>query len=229
MTYFGGYRTVAEHYAHLDSVATTYPNLTTVYDYGDSWRKVNNLPNGHDLRVMCITNKQAGDCALNPNSTKPRFLLVAAIHARELTTAEMAWRWIDYLTQNYNVDADVTALLDYNEIWVVPTLNPDGRQIVELGGNNPYTQRKNARDTGACSYPPTSSSQDGVDLNRNASTDNWGGAGTSASVCNLTYKGASAASEPEQQAFETLAAQLFPDTKGPGRNDPADVKPKARS
>jgi murein tripeptide amidase MpaA len=228
MTYYGGYRTVAEHYAHLDSVASSYPGLVSVYDYGDSWRKINSLPNGHDLRVMCITNKSSsgGDCSLNLGNTKPRFLMVAAIHARELTTAEMAWRWIDYLVQNYNVDADVTTLLDHNELWVVPTLNPDGRQIVELGGNNPYTQRKNARDTGNCSYPPTSSSQDGVDLNRNASTDNYGGAGTSTAVCNLTYRGAGPASEPEQAAFETLAAQLFPDTKGPGRNDPAATNTK---
>lgn len=221
LTYFGGYRTVAEHYAHLDSVASTYPNLATVVDYGDSWRKANGIANGDDLKAICITSKQTGDCALNPNSAKPRFLLIAALHARELSTAEMAWRWIDYLTQNYNVDPDVTMLLDYNEIWVIPVANPDGRTIVESGGNAPYLQRKNARDTGNCANPPTSSNQDGVDLNRNASTDNYGGAGTTTSVCAQTYRGTGPASEPEEQFLETLFTQLFPDTKGPGRNDPA--------
>lgn len=225
-TYYSGYRTVAEHYAHLDQTVASYPNLATQYDYGDSWRKTNAIANGHDLRVICLTNKQPGDCALNPNSAKPRFLLMAAIHARELTTSEMAWRWIDYLTQNYNVDADVTMLLDNAEMWVIPVVNPDGRQIVETGGNSPYLQRKNARDTGACANPPTSSNQDGVDLNRNASTDNYGGAGTSTSVCTQTYRGTGPASEPEEQAMETLFTQLFPDTKGPARTDPASANTK---
>ena len=65
------------------------------------------------------------------------------------------------------------------------------------------------------------SSQTGVDLNRNASTANWGGLGTSANPCDQTFKGASAASEPEQQGLQTLLSQLFADAKGPGRNDPA--------
>ncbi|MEO6062469.1 MAG: M14 family zinc carboxypeptidase [Thermoflexales bacterium] len=225
-TYYGGYRTVAEHYAHLDQVVAAYPALAAQIDYGDSWRKANGLANGHDLRAICITNRQPGDCALNPNSAKPRFLLMAEIHARELTTSEMAWRWIDYLTQNYNVDADVTMLLDSTELWVIPLVNPDGRQIVETGGSSPYLQRKNARDTGACSNPPTASNQDGVDLNRNASTDNYGGAGTSTSVCTQTYRGTGPASEPEEQAMESLFAQLFQDTKGPARTDPAAANTK---
>jgi hypothetical protein len=222
MTYYGGYRTVVEHNQHLDAVVANYPALARVFDYGDSWRKVNNIPNGNDLRAICITANAAGNCALTPAGSKPRFLLMAAIHARELTTAEVAYRWIDYLTQNYNVDADVTWLLDNNEMWVVPVVNPDGRLIVESGGNNPYTQRKNANTSlGNCSNPPTSSSQYGVDLNRNASTDNYGGAGTSTNPCSLTYRGVSAASEPEEFYLETLFQQLFADTKGPNRNDPA--------
>jgi hypothetical protein len=225
MTYYGGYRTVVEHYAHLDSVATAYPNLTTVFDYGDSYRKVNGIANGHDLKVICITNKATGDCVLNLSSAKPRFLVVAAIHARELTVAEVAYRYIDYLTQNYNVDADITALLDHNEVWVAPLLNPDGRFIVEQGGNSPYLQRKNARPTGNCANPPTSSNQNGVDLNRNANFK-WGGLGSTTSVCAQTYRGTAAASEPEQQALEALMANLFPDQRGPADTDPAPSNTK---
>ena len=165
-TYYGGYRTVTEHYAHLDQVAAAYPTLAKVINYGSSWRKVN-TQSGNDLKAICITSNAQSNCALSPNSTKPRFLLIAAIHARELTTAEIAWRWIDYLTQNYGTDADVTWLLDSQEFWVVPVVNPDGRQIVESGGNNPYLQRKNANNTlGNCANPPTASNQFGVDLNR---------------------------------------------------------------
>jgi carboxypeptidase T len=210
-TFDGGYRTVTDHYAHLDTVAATYPGLATVVDYGDSWRKVNNKPGANDLRAICITKKQAGDCTLNPNSAKPRAVLMAAIHARELTTAELAYRYIDELVTKYGTDADITVLLDNTEVWIVPVANPDGRNIVESGGNAPYLQRKNANDTaGACSNPPTASNQFGVDLNRNASYQ-WGQGGSSALPCDQTYKGTSAASEPEQQALQQLFTNLWPD------------------
>lgn len=222
-TFFGGYRTVTEHYAKMDALAVSHPHLVTVVDYGDSWRKLNSLPNGHDLRAICITAKQAGDCALTPTAPKPRFVLMAAIHARELSTAEMAWRLMDELITNYNVSADITALLQSTEVWVIPVANPDGRYIVQNGENTPYTQRKNANTSlGSCSNPPTASSQFGVDLNRNA-TFGWGGAGTSTSPCNLTYRGVSPASEPEQWALENLFRQLYPDQRGPNLTDAAPL------
>lgn len=209
-TFFGGYRTKQEQYVHLDTVLSSYPALTVGYDYGDSWKKANGQV-GNDLRVICITKLQLGDCQLNPNSTKPRSLVMASIHARELTPAELAYRYIDMLTAGYGVDPDITAVLDTTEVWVIPIANPDGREIVELGGTSPYLQRKNANNTvGTCANPPTASDQAGVDLNRNANFQ-WGGIGTSAVACSQTYKGVSAASEPEQQALQNLWANLWPD------------------
>lgn len=210
-TYARGYRTVDEHYAHLDQIAAMYPALAKVVSYGQSWRRVNGKPNGYELKVICITQRRKGDCALDPNADKPRMLLMAAIHARELTTAEIAWRWIDYLTSQYGINADVNYLLNTTEIWVIPLANPDGRHIVEQGGAAPYTQRKNANtSSGSCAYPPTDSSQHGVDLNRNASFM-WGVIGASTLPCSLLYRGAHAAAESEESALETLLRQLFKD------------------
>jgi hypothetical protein len=214
-SYYGGYRTVEEHYQHLDQVVADHPNLTTLYDYGDSWLKTEGRANPNELKVICITNKQAGDCQLDPNSAKPRAVIMAAIHARELQTSEIAWRLIDELTDNYATDADIAHMLDTTEVWIIPVANPDGREIVESGGNSPYLQRKNANDDlGNCEDPPTSSNQYGVDLNRNASTYNYGGVGTSTSPCSQTYRGTGAASEPEQAFLEALFRDLWPDQKG---------------
>ncbi|WP_245689786.1 M14 family zinc carboxypeptidase [Streptomyces chattanoogensis] len=46
--------------------------------------------------------------------------VVSQIHARELTTGEVPWHWIDTLTNEYGKDPDVTALMDSTEMWVVP-------------------------------------------------------------------------------------------------------------
>jgi len=225
-SYFGGYRTVAEHYAHMNAIADMYPELALVVDYGDSWRKINSRPDGHDLLAICITKRRPNDCQLTPNTDKPRFLLIAAIHARELSTSEMAWRWIDELVNHYGQNPDITWLLDYHEMWVIPVANPDGRHLVEQGGSAPYLQRKNMNDSGGTCPPPGDPNyayfQPGVDLNRNASFK-WGGAGSSNAPCAQTYRGIGAASEPEQLALEALMTLLFPDARGPLDSDAAPI------
>jgi hypothetical protein len=221
-TYDGGYHTVRAQYAHLDQVVAAHPDLATVVDYGDSYLKTRNAATGYDLKAICLTHKQSGDCALNPNSAKPRFVLMAQIHAREIVTGDVAWRFIDHLATGYGTAADVTALLDSTEVWVVPIVNPDGVDLVQQGGNRPYLQRKNLDTVGgtSCASPPTGSNQAGVDLNRNTST-HWDTTGISHSACSQTYDGRTANSEPETTAIEALFRQLFADQRGPADNTPA--------
>ena len=38
------------------------------------------------------------------------------IGGREITTGELMYRWIDELTSKYNVDPDITVLLDSTEV-----------------------------------------------------------------------------------------------------------------
>lgn len=221
-TYFGGYRTVRAQYAHLDKVATDRPDLATVVDYGDSYLKSRNAATGYDLKAICLTKKNSGDCALNPAAPKPRFLFMTQIHAREIITGDIAWRFIDHLAGNYGRDAAVTALLDSTEVWVVPIVNPDGVDVVQQGGTRPYLQRKNLNASAGqrCANPPTASNQAGVDLNRNTATK-WGTAGVSSNPCAQTYPGQRADSEPETVAIQGLFRQLFADQRGPADADKA--------
>jgi hypothetical protein len=218
-TYYGGYHTVRAQYAHLDQVAADHPSLATVVDYGDSYLKSRNPATGYDLKAICLTANRAAGCALTPNSAKPRFVFMTQIHAREIVTGEIAWRFIDHLTGNYGADSAVTALLDSTEVWVVPIVNPDGVDVVQQGGNRPYLQRKNVDGSG-CANPPTGSNQAGVDLNRNTA-NHWGASGVSASPCAQTYLGRAADSEPETRAIESLFRKLFPDQRGPNDTDAA--------
>lgn len=212
-TFYGGYRTVTAHENHLTAVAAAHPDLATEYTIGQSWKKTKGQ-GGHDIQALCVTKKQAGDCTLSTTSPKPKFFLMAQIHARELSTGELAWRWIDYLADGYATDATAKSILDTTEVWVVPIANPDGVDIVASGGNSPKLQRKNADNSrGSCT-----GTNIGVDLNRN-STFKWGG--DSNSACAETYQGVSAGSEPEVQALEKLARAIFPDQRGTGNNDPA--------
>lgn len=221
--FYGGYKTADEYAAGLDAVAVAHPDLAVVHDVGDSWKKVQNASQGNDLKAICITKLQPGDCQLSPGSAKPRFFLMATVHARELTATEVADRFVNELVTQYGVSAEVTAIVDNTEVWVLPLANPDGREIAEPGAPTPYLQRKNANNTtGSCAVPPTVSNQHGVDINRNHSFL-WGGVGTSSNACDQTYKGVSAASEPETQALQTLMGQLFADNRGPNITDAAPL------
>jgi len=222
-TYYGGYHTVNAHYAHLDKVATDHPDLAKVVTYGQSWKKQQGS-GGYDLKAICITKQGSGDCALSPNSTKPRFLLYTQIHAREITTGDVSWRWIDYLVDSYASDATVKSLVDSEELWIVPIANPDGTEIVQQGGNSPRLQRKNADNanetSSTCSVP-----NHGVDLNRNFGS-HWGGASTTTNVCGETYRGPRADSEPEVTASEGFWSKLFPAVRGPNQSDPSPATAK---
>lgn len=221
-TYYGGYRTIRAHYAHLDQVGLRYARLATVVDYGDSWRKTQGA-GGYDLKAVCLTKKTPGDCKLTPNARKPRLFVSAQIHAREISTGDMAWRWIDHLTTGYGKDPEVTALLDTTEIWVVPIANPDGVQIVQSGGDSPKLQRKNANHTNGPKVCPTETdpgAQIGIDVNRNFDAQ-WGDNGTSADPCSQVYRGPKPDSEVETRALEKFFRSLYPDKRGPGLTDPA--------
>ncbi|MFC4335896.1 M14 family zinc carboxypeptidase [Salininema proteolyticum] len=216
-SYYGGYKTPDLHIDHLDEVAADNPELATAYDVGDSWLKTQG-EGGYDIKAICLTDKQEGDCELSPDSAKPRISIVAQIHAREIATGEIAWRYMDYLVEGYGSDDRVTELLDTTEVWIVPIANPDGVDIVASGGDRPVLQRKNANDSGG-----ECGGRFGIDLNRNHSYQ-WGDETTD--PCAETYQGEGAASEPEVQALEGLFDKIHPDQRGEGDGEaaPADTR-----
>ena len=135
------YRTVEETYVSLTQLSNDYPQLTMLVDIGDSWEKSTfGEANGYDLQTLVLTNK-------NKLGPKPKFYLIAAVHAREYATAELALRFAEYLLANYDQDPDVTWLLDYFEIHFTPYGNPDGRKIAENG----IYWRKNTNNSNGCS------------------------------------------------------------------------------
>lgn len=202
------YRTVEETYADLAGLAAQHPNLAELLDIGDSWDKVTpGGPAGNDIYALVLTNKN------RRGFEKGKLVVMAALHARELTTAEVATRFAEQLLAGYGTDPDLTWLLDFNEIHIITHANPDGRGWAEQG----YLWRKNTDNPSACSFPNY-----GVDLNRNSSfLWNHCNGCSSSSVCSLLYRGPAPASEPETQAIEAYLLAVFGDQRGAGYTDPA--------
>jgi len=243
--FLDGYRALDDLYRDVAALAAAYPHLTELVDYGASHCQGRGgcvtlggqAQPGYPLRAIRVTNEAVAGSSTVTGSTvargeKPVLFLMAAIHAREITTPEIAMRLLETLLEGYGVDPDITWLVDWHEIWIVPTANPDGRWLVELGGQlegSPFYQRKNANldanDDGTVDCviwpPPTGGGQHyGVDLNRNHSFG-WAGEGSSPEPCDVVFRGPGPASEVETVAIERLVRFLFPDQRGPNLNDAA--------
>ncbi|MBN1955117.1 MAG: hypothetical protein JW900_08725, partial [Anaerolineae bacterium] len=188
----------------LQDTNLAYPNLVELIDIGDAWQASHG---GHprDIWVLRITNE---DPAYGDVADKPVFFLFGTIHAREVSIPELAIRYIRYLTSGwdgeggYNVDPDVTWLVNHNVVYVLVMQNPDGH-VANEADTGAY-RRKNMNNT-QC---PTG--KFGVDLNRNHSFlwDCCGG--SSGDPCDETYHGIAKSSEPETQAFQSYFATVMP-------------------
>lgn len=172
------YLTHEEINARLRKYAETYPELVHVEVIGKSLK-------GRDILAARISTQEYAHL-------KPAVLFNAMHHAREIMTPEVAMDIIDTLLGNFLNDDKpiVRAWVENLAIWVIPQVNPDGNKIVWEKDN---WWRKNARGEGEQTW--------GVDLNRNYSHD-WGACnGSSGSKSSQTYRGPTAASEPETQGL----------------------------
>lgn len=198
----------------LSSLAFTFPQLTELIDIGDAWDASHG---GHprDILVLRITNE---DPDLGPIEDKPPFVLMANIHAREVTTPELARRFVHYLLDGwdggggYGEDPLVTWLVDRHVAYVLVMQNPDGHAVNEQSTS--AFRRKNVDDDDGCS-----TSDLGVDLNRNHSF-RWACCmGSSGNPCGETYHGPGPASEPETQALQSFVLSVLDDANGPNGDD----------
>jgi hypothetical protein len=80
---------------------------------------------GYSVEGRLILGAKISD---NPTTeeNEPEFAMIAGHHGTELAGSEMALLMMEYLTDNYGSDPQVTHLVDGLEIWIVPRVNPDG-------------------------------------------------------------------------------------------------------
>lgn len=188
------FRTYEQLKSSMFELQAKYPDLVEVRDIGDTWEKTKGIAD-RDVLALVLTNKKGP-------ADKPSTLHVGGIHAREIANPELLMTFAGALLDGYGRDADATMLLDSRETVLVPMLNADGHAVVEKafagtkGGD--LMQRKNTNSAG------------NVDLNRNFEW-HWGGPGASPSPRSETYRGPSAASEPETQAIQQFVDAEHPD------------------
>jgi carboxypeptidase T len=188
----GGFFTVAEIYWHMDNLATLFPTLVKPRLAIDTTTPTFE---GRNIYWMKVSDNPLVD------ENEPEMLYTAAHHAREPAGVSQLIMYMYYLCENYNSNPEIQYIVNNTELYFIPLVNPDGyfyNETTDPSGGGMW--RKNRLDHMNGSY--------GVDLNRNYSY-NWGydNFGSSPNDFDDTYRGASAASEPEVQNVQTLCSQ----------------------
>ena len=193
---FACYRTVDATHAALADLAAEFPNRASWIDIGDTWQAGAGSAAGDSIFALVLRN------ADSPHPKAP-LVVMAAQHARELATAEIATRLAELLLENPDDDPDIAWLLDHREIHIIAQANPDGRRQVENGA---ALWRKNHNES-ACPSGNLGSTWPGIDLNRNSSF--FWGEFSSDNACSQSYRGSVPASEPETQVVQNYFDSVF--------------------
>ena len=166
----------------LKEINGRFPEISKLVSIGNSLE-------GRNIWAIKISDNPEVD------EVEPVILYNSMHHAREVMTPEIGIDMVEYLLTRYGSDDKVTKWVDENEIWIVPMLNVDGNNRV---WNGDFMWRKNTRN----GY--------GVDINRNYPFK-WGTCnGSSGATWSQTYRGPSAASEPETRALMGLVENIKP-------------------
>jgi len=125
----------------------------------------------------------------------------ATIHAREWLATATHMKIVSHIVDDYSSDAELRALVDQYDWYLLPVVNPDGYSFT---WTNDRLWRKNRT-------PNTGSACIGTDLNRNFADDVWGTSGASGNPCSETFYGAGPGSELETQAMQAAWNELGSD------------------
>ena len=171
-----GYHSYQEMVDETAAIAAAYPSIVRRSAIGTTYQ-------GRTIYALKISDNVATDEA------EPEVLFTANQHAREHLTVEMAMYLLNELTGKYGTDARVTGVVNTREIWVLPSINPDGAEFDVASGS--YAMwRKNRQ-------PNSGSTAIGTDLNRNWAWQ-WGCCGgSSGTFSSETYRGPAPFSAPE--------------------------------
>lgn len=130
----------------------------TYYNYVELTRRLTSLARGHphiaklhsigrsvedrELWVMRITKEVSADLP-----GKPKFKYVGNMHGDETVSRQVLVYLIEYLLRSYGDDQRVTELINSTDIYIMPSMNPDGfEKSVEGDCGGQAGGRNNARD-----------------------------------------------------------------------------------
>ena len=140
---FNRWHDVAELKADFEKLEKAWPKFLKLTSLGKSH-------GGRDIILMTVNNPDTG-----PETSKPGMYIEANVHGNEIQGSEVALYTVWYLMENYGRIDQITKLVNERVFYIVPTVNPDGRDHFLKGtgagsrtGHVPVPLRKWSRPSG---------------------------------------------------------------------------------
>ncbi|AUN99209.1 hypothetical protein C0V70_14070 [Bacteriovorax stolpii] len=151
----GQYPTPEEIEKELKGVVSKYPEIARMFSIGKSVKN-------RDLWVIKLSSN------VNVNDERPEFKYIANMHGDEIVGREMMVRLVKDLAMNYGKDPQITNLLDRVQIYIMPSMNPDGAaastrgnaKYVDLNRDFPDFSTSDNKDTTEGRQPETKAVMD---------------------------------------------------------------------
>jgi hypothetical protein len=113
----------------VKKIAAAHPNLAKLESIGKSYK-------GRDLWCLTITDFKKGDV-----NKKPAMYIDGNIHSNEVQGSEFALYTAWYLTESFADTKFIQELLEDKTFYIVPSINPDGRDSYFHAPNTASTPR----------------------------------------------------------------------------------------
>jgi hypothetical protein len=112
---FNRWHDVAELKSDFEKLEKAWPKFLKLSSLGKSH-------GGRDIILMTVNNPDTG-----PEMSKPAMYIEANVHGNEIQGAEVSLYTVWYLMEHYGRIDQITKLVNERVFYVVPTVNPDGR------------------------------------------------------------------------------------------------------
>ena len=207
-----------DRYHSVDEIYSLLYSLDQLEEL-DSWFHLDTIGYSSQENIPILAVRISDNAYVKED--EPRVLFVGQVHAEEVLGVEVVMDLMnDLLFPDASHYTHMNILKQYLDIWIIPTANPEGLNVVHEGLDMSY--RKNKRDfsptgpypNGIFDYDPSIGNDvDGVDLNRNFDF-NWAFGDTFLEPDNSDYashydyyKGEEPFSEGEAIALRDLALE----------------------
>lgn len=131
--FLANYPTHAELTRKLQAAVAKLPGRMKMFSVGKSVK-------GKDLWVVKISDN------VDTDETEPEFKYISSMHGDEITGRELTTFMIEEIAEKYGKDPMITELVDNTEIFIMPSMNPDGSELRQRGNANNVDLNRNFPD-----------------------------------------------------------------------------------
>ncbi len=133
--------------ASMVEAQARYPHIMKLFSIGKS-------RDGRDLWVMKISDNVETD------EIEPEFKYISSMHGDEITGRELMIRLIQHLGEAYSSgDKDIQWLVNNTEIFIMPSMNPDGSERRRRGNGRGLDLNRNFPELSTSETDPEAASE----------------------------------------------------------------------